>query len=57
MRGAALFDPAPRRVTGDLGAAAEHSTAKARTVLGWSPRPVEDTIEDCARSLLARTAG
>jgi hypothetical protein len=29
------------------------SSEKARTTLGWTPRPIEDSIEDCARSLLA----
>jgi nucleoside-diphosphate-sugar epimerase len=32
----------------------ELSSEKARTTLGWSPRPVEETIVDCAQSLIAQ---
>jgi dihydroflavonol-4-reductase len=46
----ALFDPAARSVVGQLGSRVELSNAKARA-LGWEPRPVEETIVDCARSL------
>lgn len=46
----ALFDPAARSVVGQLGKRVELSNAKA-TALGWEPRPVEETIADCARSL------
>ena len=49
----ALFDPGLRSVVGDLGRYSAYSSAKARTTLGWTPRPIEDSIEDCARSLLA----
>jgi len=50
VRGMALFDPAARSVTGQLGKRVELSNAKARA-LGWKPRPVEETIADCGRSL------
>jgi dihydroflavonol-4-reductase len=50
VRGMALFDPAARSVVGQLGQKVEVSSAKARA-LGWQPRPVEETIVDCARSL------
>jgi nucleoside-diphosphate-sugar epimerase len=33
-----------------------YSNEKAKTRLGWAPRPVEDSIADCAESMLARTA-
>lgn len=49
-----LFDPAIRTITGDLGQRTEYTSAKARTMLGWAPRPVEDAIEDTARSLIER---
>ncbi|MGI8462091.1 MAG: NAD-dependent epimerase/dehydratase family protein [Solirubrobacterales bacterium] len=49
-----LFDPSIRSITGDLGKSTEYSSEKARTTLGWNPRPIEDSIEDCARGLLAR---
>ena len=50
VRGMALFDPAARSVVGQLGQRVELSNAKARA-LGWEPRPVEETIADCGRSL------
>jgi hypothetical protein len=43
-------------VSADLGRRVDFSAEKARTVLGWSPRPVEDTIADCGWSLLPRSA-
>ena len=27
--------------------------ADVGAIVGWAPRPIEDSIEDCARSLLA----
>lgn len=53
VRAMGVFDPAIRTITGDLGQRTEYSSERARSVLGWSPRPVEDAIEDTARSLLA----
>jgi dihydroflavonol-4-reductase len=50
VRGMALFDPGARSVVGQLGKRVELSNAKARA-LGWEPRPVEETIVDCGRSL------
>lgn len=54
VRAMGLFDPAIRTITGDLGRRTDYSSERARTLLGWTPRPVEDAIEDTARSLLAR---
>ena len=54
IRAMALVDPSVRTVIGDLGRSSAYSSAKARTQLGWSPRPVEDSIADTARSLLDR---
>jgi dihydroflavonol-4-reductase len=48
----ALFDSSIRSVVSDLGKRSWFSSEKARTTLGWSTRPVEDSIEDCARSLV-----
>jgi len=48
----ARFDGSLRSVVGDLGKRSWTSSDKARTVLGWTPRPVESSIEDTARSLL-----
>jgi nucleoside-diphosphate-sugar epimerase len=36
-----------------IGRRNTHTTAKARRVLGWSPRPAVDAVLDCARSLIA----
>ena len=52
IRAMALFDGSIRSVVGDLGKRTWFSTEKARTTLGWTTRPVEDSIEECARSLL-----
>jgi dihydroflavonol-4-reductase len=51
VRGLARMDPGLRSVVGDLGQRVEYSTDKARTRLGWTPRPIEETVVDCARSL------
>ena len=54
VRAMGLFDPGVRSIVGDLSKKVELSSEKARSRLGWSPRPVEDTIADCAKSLVAR---
>ncbi len=51
-----LFDKSVRPIVGDLGKRSYVSSERARTELGWRPRPVEDAITDCARSLLAADA-
>ncbi|HWM54859.1 MAG TPA: NAD-dependent epimerase/dehydratase family protein [Solirubrobacterales bacterium] len=52
VRGMAIFDPSIRSIVGQLGRRVEMSSEKARTLLGWSPRPVEETVVDCAQSLI-----
>ncbi len=52
VRVMALFDGSIRSVVSELGKRSWFSSEKARTKLGWTPRAVEDSIEDCARSLL-----
>lgn len=52
VRGMALFDGGIRSVVGGLGKKSEISSEKARTTLGWSPRPMEDTIAETGESLL-----
>jgi dihydroflavonol-4-reductase len=52
IRAMALFDGGIRSVVGDLGRRSWISSEKARSKLGWTTRPVEDSIEDCARSLV-----
>jgi dihydroflavonol-4-reductase len=53
VRGMALFDPGIRSIVGQLGRKTEISSEKAKTLLGWSPRPTEETIVECAQSLIA----
>ncbi len=54
VRFLALFDPSLRGVVSDLGERTRFSNAKAATELGWQPRPLDETVVDCARSLLAQ---
>jgi dihydroflavonol-4-reductase len=54
VRVAALFDPLVRTAVGELGAERHTDAGHARDVLGWVPRPVEQTLIDTARSLLER---
>ena len=56
VRAMAVFDPGIRSVVGQLGKRTRLSSEKARTRLGWSPRPTEETIADCGRSLLSADA-
>ena len=52
----ARFDPELRSVAGDLGRETTYSLDNARRRVGWAPRPVEESIVDCARSLLGQRA-
>jgi nucleoside-diphosphate-sugar epimerase len=52
IRAMALFDGGLRTVVGDLGKRSWFSSEKARSTLGWTTRPVEDSIEETARSLI-----
>jgi dihydroflavonol-4-reductase len=56
VRGLALFDRSLRSVVDDLGQRVTYSLENARRRANFSPRPVEDTIVDCARSLLEQRA-
>ena len=49
----ALFMPRMRMLVPVLGVRGDPSSAKARRMLGFSPRPAAETIVDCAESLLA----
>lgn len=55
VRAMAIFDPTLRTIVGDLGRKTTYSLANAERRVGWAPRPVEDTIVDCAQSLLEAT--
>jgi nucleoside-diphosphate-sugar epimerase len=52
VRAMALFDPGIRSITNQLGKKLTYSSAKAETTLGWSPRPVEQTIAETGRSMV-----
>jgi hypothetical protein len=52
VRTAALFDKSLRDVMPGLGRRNRHSTAKAKRLLDWTPRPAAASVLDCARSLL-----
>ncbi|MBB4613696.1 NAD-dependent epimerase/dehydratase family protein [Novosphingobium taihuense] len=54
VRTVALFNPVIRQVTGELGNVRAASSAHAQERLGWTMRPVEESILDCARSLIER---
>jgi hypothetical protein len=57
QRLAARFrDPSLREITPALGRRNRHSTENARRVIGWRPRPIRETLVDCADSLLAQGA-
>jgi len=53
IRLAGLFDKDLGSVTSSLGHKHDYSSEKAQRMLGWTPRPLEETIMDCARSLIA----
>ena len=54
MRVIGLFDRRVRSISSELGARRAVSCAKARTMLGWSPRPGKEAIIATADSLIAR---
>jgi nucleoside-diphosphate-sugar epimerase len=54
IRLAALFDRDLKSVTPGLGRKRPFTAAKAERVLGWKARPMEETIMDCARSLIEK---
>jgi len=49
-----MFDPGIRSIVGDIGHRTDYSAAKAETLLGWKARPIEETVIDCAQSLIAK---
>ena len=52
VRIAARFNPLARAVVGELGSVRNQDASHARTVLGWTPRPEEESIVDTARCLI-----
>jgi dihydroflavonol-4-reductase len=55
VRAMALFDPGVRSVVGDLGNKTTYSLENAKQRVGWEPRPIEQSVLECARSLLGQT--
>jgi len=53
VRAAGIFDPGIRSITGQLGKQLRYSNEKSESRLGWTPRPPEQMIVDCGRSLAA----
>jgi nucleoside-diphosphate-sugar epimerase len=51
VRAMGIFDPGVRSIVGQLGRRTDYSSAKARDMLGWEARPLEETVVDTARSL------
>ncbi|WP_033344065.1 SDR family oxidoreductase [Catenuloplanes japonicus] len=52
-RGMAKVNPEMRSLRALLGRDLDATSAKAERVLGWKPRPIEDTIVETAENLLA----
>jgi dihydroflavonol-4-reductase len=52
VRAMALFDPGIRSIVNQLGKKLTYSSAKAETTLGWTTRPLEQTIAETARSMV-----
>ena len=52
VRIAARFDPVISQVIGEIGKRRESPPVHAREVLGWVPRPVEESILDTARDMI-----
>jgi hypothetical protein len=48
-----LVDPSLKSIVSELGKKTTYSKDKAVQRLGWAPRPMGDTIEETARTLLA----
>ncbi len=56
VRLAGLFDKDLGSVAPSLGHTHDYTCEKAQRLLGWKPRPLEETILDCANSLIASGA-
>lgn len=53
VRVAARFNPIARAVVGELGSVRHQDASHAKAMLGWDTRPVEQSILDSARDLIA----
>jgi dihydroflavonol-4-reductase len=52
VRAMALFDGGIRSFKSSLGKRTDYRTTKAQDLLGWSPRPLDETIVESAESLI-----
>jgi dihydroflavonol-4-reductase len=52
VRIVARFNPLARAVVGELGSVRHQDASHAKTVLGWVPRPAEQSIVETARCLI-----
>ncbi|HJP74310.1 MAG TPA: NAD-dependent epimerase/dehydratase family protein [Pseudonocardiaceae bacterium] len=52
VRLVALGNPSLRQMRGDLGRRSEFDTTAAQSILDFAPRPIRQTVLDCAHSLL-----
>jgi dihydroflavonol-4-reductase len=52
VRFVARFDAGLRPVVGELDRQRNYASGKAHQLLGWTPRPIEESIVDCAQSLI-----
>ena len=52
VRVAAHFNPVAKAVVGELGSVRNQDASHAKAVLGWTTRPVEQSIVDTARCLI-----
>jgi dihydroflavonol-4-reductase len=52
IRAAGLFDGSIRMVQYELGKRADLDARPAREILGWKPRPIEQTLGETARGLI-----
>jgi len=52
VRMAAHFNPLAKAVVGELGSVRNQDASHAKAVLGWSTRPIEESIVDTARCLI-----
>lgn len=56
VRAMGVFDPSVRSIVGDLGKSATYTAEKAKSRLGWNPRPTAESIAETAQSVLDREA-
>lgn len=51
-----LYNPGARAIAGQVGQRSDYSTEKATKLLGWTQRPIRETVLDCANSILEQRA-